>query len=332
MKSNRPIPRIVSTGSYLPKKVLSNADLENTVDTSDEWIWTRTGIRERRIAADDESTSDMGYEAGQRALEVGRIAPEEVDLIVVATSTPDYLLPSTASLLQAKLGTVHAVAFDIQAACSGYLYGLSIAKSFIESGQYSTILLVASEKLSAITDYQDRNTCVLFGDGAAACCIRSEGIGLSIRNIILGCDGRQADLLKVPGGGSRHPISQMTIDQRLHYITMEGSEVFKHAVRRMEAACKEALQTAGLEEDKLSWLIPHQANIRIIEALADRFGISRERIYITLHKYGNTSASSCGIALDEFLQTHQLSIDDSILLAAFGAGFTWGAGVITYAE
>lgn len=321
--------RIVATGSYVPERVLTNSDLEKMVDTTDEWISTRTGMKERRIAAEGEFTSDMGCKAALRAMEKAKVSPEEIDLILVATLTPDYIFPSTACLLQTKLGAVNAAGFDFQAACSGYLYGLSLAKAFIESGRYKTILLVASEKLSSITNYRDRNTCVLFGDGAAACLIRNAGKGLHIRDIHLGCDGNQAELLVMPAGGCRNPASQETVASDLHYIKMDGKEVFKHAVRRMEAACKETLEKAGIHEDKVGWLVPHQANMRIIEALAKRFGVPMEKVYVTLHKYGNTSASSCGIALDEFLNEHTPKIAEPILLTAFGAGLTWGAGVIS---
>lgn len=326
------LARIVATGSYLPSRILTNSDLEKMVDTSDEWISTRTGMKERRIADDGEFTSDMGCKAALRAMEKGLITPEEIDLIIVATLTPDYIFPSTACLMQHKLGAVNAAAFDFQAACSGYLYGLSLAKSFIESGRYRTILFVASEKLSSITNYKDRNTCVLFGDGAAATIIRAEGKGFFIREITLGCDGEQAELLVMPGGGCRNPASHESVDAGLHYIKMSGNEVFKNAVRRMETACKETLEKANIPEDRLAWMVPHQANIRIIEALAKRFGLPMEKVYITLHKYGNTSASSCGIALDEFLTTKDPKQDEPILLAAFGAGLTWGAGIITYGE
>jgi 3-oxoacyl-[acyl-carrier-protein] synthase III len=324
--------RIISTGSYVPERVLTNSDLEKMVDTSDEWISTRTGMKERRIAGAEEFTSDMGSKAATRAMEKAGVAAEEIDLIVVATLTPDYVFPSTACLIQTKLGAVNAAAFDFQAACSGFLYGLSLAKAFIESGRYRTILFIASEKLSSITDYRDRNTCVLFGDGAAACIIRGEGKGFHIRDITLGCDGNQAELLIMPGGGVRHPATHETVDANMHYIKMSGNEVFKNAVRRMEAACKETLEKAKIPEDRLAWLVPHQANIRIIEAMAKRFGLPMEKVYITLHKYGNTSSSSCGIALDEFLSENTPKIDEPILLAAFGAGLTWGAGIISYGE
>lgn len=322
--------KIIGTGSYLPKKVLTNVDLEKMVDTSDEWIVSRTGMRERRIAAEDEFTSNMGAFAAKEAIAKAKIDPNSIDLILVATLTPDYLFPSTACLIQHALGLERAAAMDIQAACTGYIYALSTAKAFIESGLYKTILIVASEKLSAIVDYQDRSTCVLFGDGASACVVSSEGKGLVIRNVVLGCDGEQTEILKMPGGGTRNPASHETIDQKLHYIKMEGRETFKHAVRRMESSSKECIEKAGLSEGDISWLVPHQANIRIIDAIAKRFQVPNERVFITIDKYGNTSASSIGIALDELLAEKPISSGDHILLTAFGAGLTWGSTVLTH--
>jgi 3-oxoacyl-[acyl-carrier-protein] synthase-3 len=322
--------RIVGTGSYVPEKILTNQDLEKMVETSDDWIFTRTGMKERRIAGTEEFTSDMGLEAARRALKAAHLEPEEVDLVLVATLTPDYTFPSTACLIQNQLKASHAAALDIQAACTGYIYGLAIAKAFIESGIYKNILIIASEKLSSIVNYKDRNTCILFGDGAAACVVSSEGKGLHIKDVSIGADGEQSQLLILPAGGSRMPASKASVESDLHYIKMEGKEVFKHAVRRMESAAKESLDKAGVKESEISWLVPHQANTRIIEALAKRFEIAEERVVITIHKYGNTSASSIGIALDELLCTHPLSVKDNILLAAFGAGLTWGASVLSY--
>lgn len=333
MKALSPrLARIIGTGSYLPERILTNQDLEKLVETSDEWISTRTGMKERRIAAEGEFTSDMGFKAATEALKKSGVSADQVDLILFATLTPDYLFPSTACLLQAKLGTTKAAALDIQAACTGFLYGLSLAKSLVESGAYKTVLLVAAEKLSSITNYKDRNTCVLFGDGAAACVVRGEGRGMLIHDVSLGADGEQAQLLILPAGGCRSPASAQTVAEDQHYIYMEGKEVFKHAVRRMEGACKESLAKAGFSEDKAGWLIPHQANIRIIEAMAKRFNVSMEKVFMTLHKYGNTSASSLGIALDEFRDEVSVEEGEPILLTAFGAGFTWGAGVLTYGD
>lgn len=321
--------RITGTGSYLPERVLTNQDLEKMVETSDEWIVTRTGMKERRIARADEYPSEMGFLAAQEALKRAHLRADQIDFILVATLTPDYLFPSTACLIQKLLDAKNAGAMDIQAACTGYLYALITAKSFVESGIYKNVLVVATEKLSSITDYQDRSTCILFGDGAAACVVSAEGKGLVIENVQLGADGEQADLLLLPAGGSRFPASQETVAERKHYIKMAGNEVFKHAVRRMEAACKQCLETAGLQEQDISWLIPHQANLRIIDAIAKRFEhLPAERIYKTVHKYGNTSASSVGIALDELWRESAFQQEERILLTAFGSGLTWGAAIL----
>lgn len=325
----RPIARIIGIRSYLPERILSNQDLEKMVDTSDEWIVSRTGMHERRIAASDEYPSDMGSAAAIKVLNGINIPAEEIDLIIVATMSPDYISPSTAALIQSKIGAVNAAAIDIQAACTGFLYGLSMAKAYIESGLYKTILLVAAEKMSSFIDYQDRSTCVLFGDGAAAAIIADRHPGLRIDTISLGADGSLADLLMVPAGGSRHPASEQTVKERMHYFKMEGNEVFKHAVRRMTQATKECLSKAGLEESQVGWLIPHQANKRIIDAIAKQFNIPAAKVYKTIHKYGNTSGSSIAIALDELRQEHAFKEGEHLLLTAFGGGLTWGAGILT---
>lgn len=321
--------KIIGTGSYLPEDVLSNKDLEKLVDTSDEWIVTRTGMKERRIAKADEYTSEMGVKAARAALENAGRGPEEIDFILVATLTPDYSFPSTACLIQHALGAKKASGVDVQAACAGFLYLLAMAKSFVESGLYKNVLVIAAEKLSSITNYKDRSTCILFGDGASACVVSSEGKGLVIDSVQLGADGEQAELIIMPAGGCRLPASKETVENGHHYIKMAGNEVFKHAVRRMEAACKDCLEKLGVTEQQISWLIPHQANMRIIDAIAKRFEhLPPERIFKTVQKYGNTSASSVGIALDELLRNAPLSEGELILLTAFGAGLTWGAGVL----
>jgi len=321
--------RITGTGCYLPDRVLSNHDLEKMVETSDEWIITRTGMKERRLARDDEYTSDMGYEAALKAMKEAKISAEEIDLILVATLTPDYVFPSTACLLQAKLKAVNAAAVDIQAACTGFIYTLSQAKAYIESGLYKNVLIVAAEKLSSIVNYKDRNTCVLFGDGASACIVSDHGDGLVVRDVCLGADGELAQLLVLPAGGSRNPASAQTVCDGLHFLQMDGKETYKHAVRRMESASKNCLDRAGLDESEISWIVPHQANIRIIEGIAKRFGVPMERVYLTIHKYGNTSASSIGIALDELLREKKVGHGENLLLVAFGAGLTWGASILT---
>lgn len=286
-------------------------------------------MKERRIAGEEEFTSDMGRDAALQALEASGCKAEELDLIVFATLTPDYAFPSTACLIQKQIGAEKAAALDIQAACTGYLYALGVAKAFIESGMYKNVLIVASEKLSSIVDYKDRNTCILFGDGAAAAVISSEGKGIAIKDVTLGADGEQAQLLILPAGGARQPASKETVENKLHYLRMEGKEVFKHAVRRMETASKDSIEKSGLQESDISWFVPHQANLRIIEALAKRFNVAPEKVFVTIHKYGNTSASSLGIALDELLREKKLDKGENILLTAFGSGLTWGASVLT---
>ncbi len=321
---------ISGTGSYLPKKVLTNQDLEQIVETSDEWIVTRTGMKERRIADAEEFSSTMGVKAAEPALQMAQISVDQIDLILVATISPDYLAMSTASLIQHELGANNAAAIDIQAACSGYIYGLAMAKAFIESGTYRHILLIGAEKLSSYVNYEDRTTCVLFGDGAAACVISAnppQG-GFSLESICLGSDGSQAHVGNIPAGGCRLPPSQETLDAKQHAIHMSGREVFKHAVRRMEASCNECLQAANVGREAVSWLVPHQANIRIIEAIAKRFELPMEKVYITLHKYGNTSASSIGIALDELIRNENVQKDDYLLLTAFGFGLSWGSALL----
>jgi 3-oxoacyl-[acyl-carrier-protein] synthase III len=325
--------KIIGTGSYLPERVLTNGDLEKIVDTSDEWIVTRTGMKERRIAKSDEFSSDMGIAAARAALSNAGMSAEEIDFILVATTTPDYLFPSTACLIQHGLGIPRAGAVDLLAACTGYLYALSVAKAFVESGMYRNVLVIAAEKLSSFTNYKDRSTCVLFGDGASACVVSSADRGLAISNVRLGSDGEQAQFVILPAGGCRMPASLDTVKNDQHFIKMLGQETFKHAVRRMETACKECLVDGNLTESDISWLIPHQANLRIIDAIAKRFEhLPPDRIYKTIHKYGNTSASSIGIALDELLKKQQVKRGEHILLTAFGSGFTWGAALLTMGE
>jgi len=308
--------KILGLGSFLPKKVLSNADLEKLVDTSDEWITTRTGIKERRIASEEESASFMAIKAAEAAIQNSGIDPSEIDLVLTATMTPDhYGCPSTAALIQAELKIGHVPALDLQAACTGYIYGLQAAKAFIESGLYRNILFVATEKMSSIVDFSDRSTCVLFGDGASAAVISAEGTGFKIDHVDLAADGAQAHLIEVPVGEQ--------------YITMRGKEVFKHAVRRMAHSCEQCLSTLELQHSDISWLIPHQANGRIIDALGRHMEVPEEKVFSVIHKYGNTSASSIGIALDELLQQHDVASGERLLLVAFGAGLTWGSAVLT---
>jgi 3-oxoacyl-[acyl-carrier-protein] synthase III len=325
------LAKIIATGSYLPEKILTNFDLEKIVETSDEWITSRTGILERRIAAENEFTSCMGAKAAKRAIESSNINKDQIDCIIVATLTPDYIFPSTACLIQKKIDLNKCASFDMQAACSGYIYALSIAKALVENNTYKNILIVASEKLSAITNYKDRSTCVIFGDGASAAIISKDFPGLEIKSISLGADGEHSNLLHMPAGGSANPASSKTLENDMHFIHMAGNEVFKHAVRKMESSCKTCLENANLQEKDVSFLIPHQANKRIIDALAKRFPhLPNEKILQNgIKKYGNTSASSIGIALDELLKETTLKNNENILLTAFGAGFTWGSSLLT---
>ena len=318
--------RIIGIGSYLPERVLSNKDLEQMVETSDEWIVQRTGVRERRIAAPDEPTSAMGVQAARRALEDAKLDPKDLDLIVLATMTPDYIGANTAAVLQTELGACNAAAMDIQAACSGKIYALSVAKAFIESGIYKNVLLVASEKMSAFTNYSDRRTCILFGDGAAATVVSHQGPGFLLKDFSLGADGSEAEVLCVPGGGSRHPTSAETVEQDLHYIRMDGQKVFKNAVRRMTEAIQNCLAVSNTSPETVQWIVPHQANRRIIDATVKRVGMSPDRVYADpVERYGNNSAASVGIAFQELLRDRNVQHGDTVLLVAFGAGFTWGA-------
>lgn len=321
-----------ATASYLPSKVLTNADLEKLVNTSDEWIITRTGIKERRIAAVGEASASMGVTAAKKLLLEKGIDPLEIELIIVATMTPDYLVPSTAALIQSELGAKNAAAFDIQAACSGLLYGLSIVKAFIQSKAYKNVLLIGSEKMSSFVDYQDRNTCILFGDGAAAAYLQAEksGPGFVVENVILGADGHHLHLGFTPAGGSLSPPTHQTVEAREHFFKMEGKELFKHAVRKMTEAAQTCLAQAGLTEKDVGWVVPHQANKRILEAVSKGLSIPDERVYKTLEKYGNTSAASVGITLDELSRSQSLKDNEWLLLLAFGFGLTWGAALLQY--
>ena len=325
----RSIARITALGTYLPEKVLTNQDFEKLVDTSDEWISSRTGIKERRVAAQNEACSDMGVKAAQNALIKAGLTPQDIELILVATLSPDYTSSSAAAIIQDKLGAGCVPAFDIQAACSGFIYALSIAKAYIESGMHHRILVIASEKMTAYVDYCDRSTSVLFGDGAAAVIVTDKGEGLTIDALDLGADGSLVELLYIPAGGSKNPATEQTFCQGNHYFKMAGKEVFKHAVKRMSAAIKQCLIKMDLHDDHLSWLVPHQANLRIMEAVAKGLKIPADRMYKTVHKYGNTSASSVAIALQELMEEHELEAGEHILLVAFGAGLTWGAAILT---
>lgn len=322
--------RIISTGSYLPERVFTNFDLENRIDTSDEWITERTGIKERRIADEGQAASDLAYEASKAAIERAGLKADGIDLIIVATVTGDMPFPSTACFLQDKLGAINAVGFDINATCSGFLYGLYVADSFIRSSTHKKILVVGTEVLSKITDWDDRNTCVLFGDGAGAVIIEPTEEDRGIVSININSDGKMWELLHVPGGGSRNPASVDTIEKKLHYIKMKGNETFKVAVRTLEDLAVKTLAENKLEASQLSLLIPHQANLRIIQATADRLELPMDKVLINLDRYGNTSAASIPIALDEAIRTERIKEGDYMLLEAFGGGFTWAAALIKW--
>jgi 3-oxoacyl-[acyl-carrier-protein] synthase-3 len=322
--------RIISTGSYLPQKVLTNYDLEKMVDTSDEWIIERTGIKERRIADDSQAASDLAYEASKIALERAGLKADDIDLIIVATVTGDMPFPSTACILQDKLGAVNAVGFDINATCSGFLYSLYIADSLIKSRMHKRVLIVGAEVLSRITDWEDRNTCVIFGDGAGAVIIEPTEEDRGILSLHINSDGRMWELLHVPGGGSRYPVSIDSIKNKLHYIKMKGNETFKVAVRTLEDLVVKILDENKLDSSMLSLLIPHQANLRIIQATADRIGIPMDKVIVNIERYGNTSAASIPIALDEAVRTGRIKDGDYILLEAFGGGFTWASALIRW--
>lgn len=322
--------KIVGTGSYVPEKILRNADLEKMVDTSDKWIQGRTGIRERRIAHEGEAASDLGAKAAREALTAAQLDAKEVNLIIVATATPDMLFPSTACLLQKKIGASHAAAFDLSAACSGFVFALSVGDHYIRSGTYHTVLVIGTEVMSRITDWTEKGTCVLFGDGAGAAVLRGVRGRGGILSIHLHCDGALWDLISVPGGGSRYPPSPETIEKRLHFIRMKGNETFKVAVRTLEETALEALESEHLSVKDLHLFIPHQANSRIIQAVTDRLHLPPEKVMMNLDRYGNTSAASIPLALDEAVRAGRVKEGDLILLAAFGSGLTWGSALIRW--
>lgn len=322
---------IAGTGSYVPQKVLTNEELATRVDTSDEWIVTRTGIKERRIAAADEFTSHMASAAARRALEQAGMEASELQLIIVATITPDTPTPATACHVQQQLGAMSAVAFDISAACSGFLYGMKIAKRLIASGAFENALIIGAEKLSAVTNWSDRTTCVLFGDGAGAAVLRKAKPGEGrIAATEMGTDGSLTHLLEIPGGGTACPINSENVHLNLQTLSMLGKEVFKHAVTRMKQAAEAVIERAGWRSEEIACVIPHQANLRIIDAIADRLAVPNERVFVNLHKYGNTSAAAVAIALDEAHRTGAFKRGDKIVLVVFGAGLTWAAAAIEW--
>lgn len=321
---------IAGMGVSIPERVLTNADLEKMVETSDEWIVSRTGIRERRIAAPGEAASDLAAKAGREALEAAGVEPGEVDLVIVATTTPDMLFPATACLIQDRLGAGRAAAFDLEAACSGFIYGLAAGSQFIAGGMYRNVLVIGAEVLSRIVNWEDRSTCVLMGDGAGAALLRPVPEGYGVLGLHLGSDGSGGDLLKVPAGGSRRPASAESVAAGEHFLYMNGREVFKFAVVTMGEAAEQVLAGCGLTFDQVDWYVPHQANLRIIEASARRFGLPMEKVIMNLDRFGNTSAASIPIALCEAVRDGRIKRGDVVLAVAFGAGLTWGAAAMRW--
>ena len=322
---------ILGLGTYVPEKIMTNFDLEKIVDTSDAWIQKMTGIKERRIAAENEATSDLAYNAAVKALESSNTKAEEIDLIVVATMTPDYFTPSVSAILQKRLGAHHAAAFDLGAACSGFVYGLEAGGNFIATGMYKKVLVIGAEVFSRILDWEDRNTCVLFGDGAAAAVLGEVEENHGIIGSHLGADGDLDDVLVIPAGGSRAPATHETVDDRSHYLKMKGPEVFKFAVKAMPGAVEKVLGNTGIGIDELDLIVPHQANMRIISSAAKKLGFPAEKFVINLDKYGNTSAASVGLALGEAVEKGMVKKGDNIALVGFGAGLTYASCVMKWA-
>ena len=321
---------ILGTGSYVPARILTNAELASTVDTNDEWIRSRTGIAQRHIAAADEQCSDMGFKASERALAAAGMAATSIDAIICATLSPDFPWPATACLIQRKLGATQAMAFDVSAACSGLVYAMAVAEGLIAAGTAKHVLIVGSEKLSGILDWSDRNTCVLFGDGAGAMVLGPANGKAVIRSMMLGADGKQVEKLYQPGGGTACPATVDSVTQKLHFLKMDGKDVFKFAVKIMGEASAQAVEKAGWKTDEIDLFVPHQANIRIIEAAAKYMGLPMDKVFVNLDKYGNTSAASVGIALDEAVAAGRVKAGSKVVLVAFGAGLTWAASAVEW--
>ncbi|WP_304154448.1 beta-ketoacyl-ACP synthase III [Megamonas hypermegale] len=323
---------ILGLGSYVPEKILTNADIEKLVDTNDEWITERTGIKERRICAPEQATSDLSLIAAQRALEDANVSAEELDMIIVATISADSNTPSTACVLQNKLGAVNAAAFDLSAACSGFVYGSAIASQFIETGVYKKVLVVGAETLSKFVNWKDRNTCIIFADGAGAAVYGVVDDGYGVLSFDLGADGSGAETIEIPGGGSRHPANQETIDNHMHCLHMNGKETFRFAVKAMGSTVMKSLERAGLSKEDIDYFIPHQANIRIIQSAAKRLHLPMEKVFVNIEKYGNTSAASIPIALAEAEREGKLKKGEIIALSGFGAGLTWASCIMKWAK
>jgi 3-oxoacyl-[acyl-carrier-protein] synthase III len=331
MKSEKSVG-IIGLGYYVPEKVVTNKDIEKIVETTDEWIVERTGIKERRMVDPSMATSDLATFAAEKALADAGISAEEIELIIVATATPDMFFPSTACLVQANLKAANAAAFDLAAGCSGFVYSLVVATQFIKAGLYKKILVIGAESLTRFCDWTDRNTCVLFGDGAGAAVVAETKEGYGILGINLGADGSGGDLLKLPAGGTRIPATQESVDSRLHYIHMAGNEVFKFAVRVMGESALKAIENAGLDTSAIDVLIPHQANMRIIQSAAKRLKVPMEKVIVNVHKYGNTSSASIPIALKEAVDEGKVKTGDTLVLVGFGAGLTWASCVMKWGK
>jgi 3-oxoacyl-[acyl-carrier-protein] synthase-3 len=321
---------ILGTGSYIPDKVLTNSDLEKMVDTTDEWIVSRTGIRTRRIADEKMATSDLATKAALEAIKDADISAEEIDLIIVATVTPDMNFPSTACIVQKNIGAKNAAAFDLEAGCSGFIYGLTVGKQFISNGIYKWVLVIGAETLSKIVDWSDRNTCVLFGDGGGAAVLGPTEEGMGILSVYIGADGEGGDFLTMPAGGSKNPASLATIEEQLHCIKMEGNEVFRFATRIMNNASQKALELSGHSLEDINYLVPHQANLRIIEAAAKKLNLPMNKVHVNLDRLGNMSAASIPVALDEAVKQGRINKGDLVAIVGFGAGLTWGASILRW--
>ena len=322
--------KITYTARYLPERVLSNFDLEKMVDTTDEWIRSRTGIEKRHLVGEGEATSDMCTMIAKQLLEKSGKSAEEIDLILIATSTPDYLVVSTAALVQDKIGAINAWGYDIVAACTGFIYAMETGSKFIESGKYKNVIVIGADTMSSIVDYTDRNTCVIFGDGGGGVILEPSKDETGIVDSILHTDGSGSKYLTVPAGGSLHPASKDTVDKRMHYVYQDGKTVFKHAVRGMANVSAEILSKNNLTGDDISLFIPHQANKRIIDAAAEKCGISKDKVLINIDRYGNTTAGTIAIALSEAVENKKINDGDYVLLSSFGAGFTWGSILIKW--
>ena len=322
---------IVGVGSYVPSRVLANPELERMVDTSDQWIITRTGIRERRVASPEEATSDLAAQAARRALAHAGVSPEQVDLLITATVTPDMLFPSTSCLVQEKIGASRAAAFDLEAACSGFIYALEVGQQFIMSQTYDTVLVIGAEKLTSIVDWTDRNTCVLFGDGAGAAVLQHRPGSHGLLTVCMGADGSKGNVLCVPAGGSRLPASYETVEKRLHFVQQEGGSVFKFAVKNTEEICRRILEKNGLTGADVDLFVSHQANRRIIDSAADRLGMDPAKVVINIERFGNTTAATIPLALQDAISDGRLKKGDLVLLASVGAGFTVGSVLLRWA-